>query len=268
MVPFKLVRIRLRLRKPPNYFAAVDRLESPGVELNYPYLAIPQRDEHYWTEKTQSYLARIGKQEAEGRTKALQSTWELIVRERILEAERQLQSAEATIKVAKEDALAAAQKQRDDLKKELDTLKAAVNKKDYKTFDEAWLQKDAYAADAYRLLADYKTPCLSCHQAGNLPYKAAQAPPLDLGWERLRPEWTLRWIASPRRMISYDTPMPQNFGRDIADAKGLSTLTHAYLGTPLQQVEATRDLLMAFPKVADMPVNRYYQPSAPQPGGK
>ena len=54
----------------------------------------------------------------------------------------------------------------------------------------------------------------------------------------------------------------------IGAAKGLSTLTHAYLGTPLQQVEATRDLLMAFPKVADMPVNRYYQPSAPQPGGK
>jgi len=251
-----------------NYFAAVDRMENPGEGLNYPYLAVPQRDELFWREKTQSYLGRIGKPEADERLKALQPSWELLMRERILEAERKLQNIEATVKVAKDDALATAQKQRDDLKKELDGLKTTLDKKDYKSLDEAWLEKDAYAADAYRLLANYNTPCLSCHQAGNLPFKAAQGPPLDLAWERLRPEWTLRWIASPDRMISYPTPMPQNFARNEVDARGNSKLTKAFLGTPIQQVEATRDLLMALPRIADMPVNRYYQPPSAASGGK
>ncbi|HEV3446526.1 MAG TPA: hypothetical protein VG099_17920, partial [Gemmataceae bacterium] len=89
-----------------------------------------------------------------------------------------------------------------------------------------------------------------------------------LAWERLRPEWTLRWLASPDRLISYPTPMPQNFARNAVDAKGNSTLTNAFPGTPMQQVEATRDLLLAFPKIADLPVNRYYQPSAASAGGK
>jgi len=250
-----------------NYFAAIDRMDNPAEGLNYPYLAVPQRDELFWQEKTQSYLGRIGKAETDARLKGLQPTWELLLHERILEAERKLQNAEATVKVAKDDALTTAQKQRDDLKKELDKLKAAADKKDFKSLDQAWLEKEAYPADAYRLLANYNTPCLSCHQAGNLPYKAAQGPPLDLAWERLRPEWTLRWLASPDRMISYPTPMPQNFARNAVDAKGNSTLTNAFPGTPMQQVEATRDLLMALPKIADLPVDRYYQPAA-SAGGK
>ena len=213
-------------------------------------------------------MARSRRQHTDQRLKAFQPSWELLLRERILETERKLQNVEAAVKVAKDDALATAQKQREDLKKELDTLKATADKKDFKPLDQTWLETEAYAADAYRLLANYNTPCLSCHQAGNLPFKAAQGPPLDLAWERLRPEWTLRWIASPDRLISYPTPMPQNFARNEVDARGNSKLTKAFLGTPIQQVEATRDLLMALPRIADMPVNRYYQPPSAASGGK
>ena len=52
------------------------------------------------------------------------------------------------------------------------------------------------------MLAVPGNQCLKCHKALNLP-ATAQYPPLDLAWERLRPEWTLRWLASPDRLISY-----------------------------------------------------------------
>src|SRR5205807_5273788 len=111
-------------------------------------------------------------------------------------------------------------------------LKAEVDKKNYTALNQEWAEKDAYAADAYRLLANYNTPCLSCHQVGNLPPKQAQGRSLNLTWDRLRPEWTLRWIANPDRMLSYPTPMPANFLADKKDDKGISTLTSDFIGTP------------------------------------
>jgi hypothetical protein len=99
-----------------------------------------------------------------------------------------------------------------------------------------------------------------------LPPKQAQAPPLELTAARLRPEWTLRWIANPERLISYPTPMPQNFQADRVDPKtNLSTLYAEFAGTPREQVTAVRDLLMILPKAAEMPENRNYRPP-PAPG--
>ncbi len=250
-----------------SYFAAVDRLNNPAEGLSYPYMAIPQRDEEYWRRATQTYVVRLGKQKAEERLKALRPTWEYMLQQQTDEAENNLQNAEAAVKTAKPEEKKDAEKLRDSLKLKLDQLKAQAQKKDFAELDKQWLERDAYAADAYRLLASYNTPCLSCHQIGNLPAKQAQGPPLDLTWERLRPEWTLRWIASPDRMLSYPTPMPQNFPRDQVDAKGNGSLYPEFVGTPREQLTAVRDILMIFPKVADMPVNRHYRPPVEGQGG-
>src|SRR5207237_340221 len=109
-------------------------------------------------------------------------------------------------------------------------IKTQLEKKDFQEFDKLWKERDAYAADAYRMLANYNNACLSCHQVGNLLPSQAQGPPLQLTAERLRPEWTLRWIANPDRLLSYPTPMPQNFAKNQVDAKGLSTAFTEYTG--------------------------------------
>src|SRR5439155_23109580 len=130
----------------------------------------------------------------------------------------QLKAREGILEAAQGHAVKDAQEQPDGNKEALRAPQAAPEEEDYQKLNEAWIEKDAYAADAYRLLANYNTPCLSCHAIGNIPPKQAQGPPLDLTWERLRPEWTLRWIANPERMISYPTPTPQNFPANKVDA--------------------------------------------------
>jgi len=239
-----------------NYFASVDKLGDPADGLNYPYSAIPQRDDHFWQDRTAQYVARLGKERVEERLKALQPTWEALLRDQVSEIERNLRGAEESIKTAKPDEKKAAEQLRDNLKKELDEAKERVKKRDFTTLNQNWLQKEAYATDAYRLLTNYNNPCMSCHQVANLPPKQAQGPSLNLSAERLRPDWTLKWIANPVRMLSYDSPMPANFLRDKVE-KGQSTLSSDFIGTPFEQAEAVRDILMMLPKVADMPVNRY-----------
>jgi mono/diheme cytochrome c family protein len=250
-----------------NYFAAVDRRNNPGEGLHYPYIPVPQRDDRFWQEQTEKYITRLGKQRVEERLRSLQPTWEFLLQQRVGETDRKLQSAEAAIKTAKEDERNAAIALRDSLKKELEEYKAQAAKKDYMALNRSWVERDAYAADAYRLLANYNTPCLSCHQVANLPPKQPQGPSLNLSAERLRPEWTMRWVANPDRMISYPTPMPQNFASNQVDSKGFSSLYPEFLGTPAEQVVAVRDILLALPKIADMPVNRYYRPPAGGEGG-
>ncbi len=120
-----------------------------------------------------------------------------------------------------------------------------------------WEQEGAYATDAYRLLSNYEV-CLGCHNVGSLKAKNPerdQGPPLDLSWQRLRPEWTARWIANPDRMISYPNPMPSNFTKD--------TKYHEFDGTQIEQIFAVRDVLMFFPKVTDLPTVRGMKPPSP-----
>jgi mono/diheme cytochrome c family protein len=152
------------------------------------------------------------------------------------------------------------QGRRDQLKKELTQLPEADRPKGgVEALLKQWETEGAYATDAYRLLTSYNTPCLGCHNVGNLPAKQprnAQGPPLDLAWLRLRPEWTARWIANPERMISYPTPMPANF------RKGKDRYPE-FDGDELQQLLAVRDVLMFFPKVVEMPANRAHKPAAP-----
>src|SRR5262249_10952586 len=121
-----------------------------------------------------------------------------------------------------------------------------------------WEEEGAYPTDAFRLLTNYNNACMGCHTVGNLKAKnpeSEQGPPLDLSWQRLRPEWTARWLANPERMISYSTPMPSNF-----------TLKDNYPefdGTRIEQIFAVRDVLLFYPKVVEMPANRAQKPPAP-----
>src|SRR5262249_34491358 len=42
-----------------NYFAAADRVNNPSEGLNYPYFAIPQRDENFLDTRSADYVARL-----------------------------------------------------------------------------------------------------------------------------------------------------------------------------------------------------------------
>jgi hypothetical protein len=102
---------------------------------------------------------------------------------------------------------------------------------------------------------------------------SAQGPSLNIAWERLRPEWMQLWLANPDRLITYPTPMPQNFPGDRIPGLEFITATppDAKAGTPearkgmLEQLTAVRDILSILPQVAEMPANRYYRPP---PGGE
>jgi len=246
-----------------NYFAAFDKINNPGEGLSYPYTAIPQQDEHYWQKQSQQYVADLGKEKIAQRLAALKPTWDQMLKEQMAELESKVQGAEGAIKTAKPDDKKAAENLRDTLKQQLEQLKNQATKKDYEALNKTWLQQEAYAADAYRLLTSYNTPCLSCHQVGSFPPKAAQGPPLTLAAERLRPEWMLRWLANPDRLISYPTPMPQNFAANEAPYPEFNVVDGpGRRPAPLQQAIAVRDVLMYFPKVAEMPANRYYRATA------
>src|SRR5262249_44111856 len=148
----------------------------------------------------------------------------------------------------------------DELRKELDKLQAEARQKDksgpfYQARREEW-QKNAYALDAFRLLGNYNL-CLKCHPVGRLDVDEAIGPRLDPVPQRLRPDWTQRWMASPQRLLIYPVgqhPMPQPFG------KGKLEYQETFAGSSMEQATAIRDVLMNLNQVADMPANRLYHP--------
>src|SRR5262249_53018377 len=102
---------------------------------------------------------------------------------------------------------------------------AAVDGADYPyDFDprtrESYLQSaDARHADrlgdALKILTDANF-CTKCHLLGDFEPTGsdrAKAPHLDEVYKRLRPEWTLRWVANPKRILPY-TGMPVNIPVD------------------------------------------------------
>ena len=94
---------------------------------------------------------------------------------------------------------------------------------------------------------------MKCHQVGDLPVKQSPiGPRLVLAQERLRPEWTQRWLASPQRLLIYPVgnhPMPQPFERNNPRFKelfdGLSAQRVAeaqkHVQDALAKVKAARD---------------------------
>jgi mono/diheme cytochrome c family protein len=253
-----------------NYFAAVDKSQNPSNGLVYPYNAIPQRDEDFWRKQTAEYVERLNKdKQYEKRLDQLQDTWNRLLSERIADAESAVKAAkEAQTKEKdadkKKELSATLDKATSDLD-ELQKIQRQIRKQDKKavrevSFVKDWEQEEAYAVDAFRLLTNYNNPCMGCHNVGALKAKnrkEEQGPPLDLAWQRLRPEWTERWIANPERLISYPTPMPANFRR-------VDPPYPEFDGTLIDQIRGVRDVLLYYPKVADMPANRYYRTA---PGG-
>ena len=78
-----------------------------------------------------------------------------------------------------------------------------------------------------------------------MPAKEQQGPLLSLAAERLRPEWTQRWMGNPQRFLHYTTIMPLNFKANAPDYQDV------FAGSSAEQIQAVRDFLMLYPQVAD-----------------
>lgn len=247
-----------------NYFAAVDRLENPGAGINYPYFPLPQVEVDFLPDKSAEYVQRLKEtNQYPKRVQELTPLWALMLTDQItdtkrlrdIEAKKAEQEKEPTLKQE-------AEKQRDALEKKLKELEEQESKKDYKSFEDSWAARQAYATDAYRSLVS--NACKQCHQIGSvLPGKGRneQGPPLNLSAGRLRPEWTRRLLGDPRRLV-LNIMMPQNFAPNqppnpalfVADPKKDVT------AQVQEQIDAVRDVLMILPQVQDLPVNKFYRP--------
>ena len=178
-----------------------------------------------------------------------------------------LPAAETAVKTAQtaEDKAPPAQKDaakqaRQDAEKERDALKKLLA--DLPAKEKS---PNAFAVDAYHLLtAGRAGACMQCHSVGPLEAKPSPyGPPMDILSDRLRPEWTERWLANPKRLLTYQSFMPANYPRvpSLAQEKD----QNLYPGMPLDHITALRDLLMIYPKVAGLTGIRDYRP--PQAAG-
>lgn len=251
-----------------NYFAAVDKVNDPAMGVTYPYLTVPQRQDEYLRQKTAEYVERLKKDEKQykQRLDEMNKVWDGLwktqgtegLKRQRAELEARMGEAEKARKDAenkKAETLAKqAEKEINDLKQQIEGLKDEGKQRDayLKSQLEQWTTRDAYLQDGYRLLASQSATeklCLNCHRLGNLGPPLPNGPQLDIAWERLRPEWTERWIANPLRFL-YRSPMPQNFPANK------TAMQELFLGNSLQQSIATRDALMNYPRLADLAVIR------------
>jgi cytochrome c2 len=101
-------------------------------------------------------------------------------------------------------------------------------------------------ADGLKIIVD-NNYCVKCHLLGDFEPTGsdrAKGPRLDLVYRRLRPEYTLNWIADPKRILPY-TAMPTNIPPDKPVSEAL------YHGTSVQQINGLVDLLMNFDRFLD-----------------
>jgi mono/diheme cytochrome c family protein len=176
-----------------------------------------------------------------------------------------------------------------DLKKDPDKAREAETKKALPEYVQRWKSNETYATDAYHLLVSRSTKdttCLKCHNIAENEASDRQGPTLFfrkdqmlfqtaaggsqqsegeayIASERLRPEWVQRWVAQPKRLHGYDTPMVQVFLKDPTDLqKRLFEADDKADPTKAQadRITALRDVLMNTPPVADLPPNRFYRP--------
>ena len=101
--------------------------------------------------------------------------------------------------------------------------------------------------------------CLQCHQVGSLApsEKDKQGPPLALASQRLRPNWVVNWVNQPQRFVPYSSLMPSYFSEKELKWQQIHT------GPALEQLDALRDVLLNYPRIADLPINRFYNPDLP-----
>src|SRR5439155_25038024 len=152
----------------------------------------------------------------EERRKELHDTWPRYLEARLTRTKQELESAKAAVKTAEEtkkDDAKAAQKR---IEEKVDRLEKLSKDKDfksdeYKAFEKQWRDEQVYAADAYKLVTDARSVCMTCHSVGDRVLADEKGPNLALVARRLRPEWTAQWIANPKRLFTYTPAMPQNF---------------------------------------------------------
>ena len=251
-----------------NYFGAADKTQNVGIGLTYPYVPIPQQQDSYLLQRTAEYVARLkSENQYETRKKDLQPYWESSLVAKKGEAEKKLQEAEERLKAAPDAAKPDAQKQRDEAKKLAEQFAEKVTKKDLSEFIREWETREAYLADASRLVA-HGNICLTCHNAAGRPGKENKGPNLDNVADRIRPDWGERWITNPMRFLHYTSIMPLNFKSTAKENQD------AFVGTSADQIQAARDFLMLYPTVRDWPILRArpvlgLTPAAPAaPGAK
>jgi mono/diheme cytochrome c family protein len=233
-----------------NYFGAVDRTQNVGIGLTYPYVPMPSREESYLQQRTAEYVARLkSSNKYDARLKELQTFFEeKLVQERVA-ADNKVKDAEVALKAAPEAGKADAQKTLDDAKKTADAAAQRVKDKKIDELVKDWETREAYLADAGRLVINNNL-CLTCHSVGGVQGKENKGPNLEQAGDRLRSDWTARWVTNPNRFLHYSSVMPINF---------LSTKTdhqEAFIGTSADQIQAVRDFLMMYPQIKDWPILR------------
>ena len=86
--------------------------------------------------------------------------------------------------------------------------------------------------------------CFNCHTRGEPPPdadKSQLAPNLELARTRLRPEWVVRWLTDPQKLMD-GTRMPQFWPPDD-NGKPTSPIPDAFNGDAMEQMKAIRDYL-------------------------
>lgn len=250
-----------------DYFAATNHMSNPGIGLTYPYLAAPEKESSYLTAKTAEYVARLKKNNVfDSRVKEMQPIWEQIAKDQLADAESRKKIAQVKLDEAKKknEGVDVAEKAVKDIDEEISRLRPALDARDFKAQQQQWEHKEAYIVDAFRLASSDQL-CLKCHQVGSVPGQENKGPSLAIAAERLRPDWSKRWVTSPQRFLHFNTVMPLNFKPGEKDNANL------FLGSDqqfsLDQITAVRDLFMNYPQVADWPVLKT-RPGAGTAGGK
>ena len=124
--------------------------------------------------------------------------------------------------------------------------------------EEKQRERDEYWGQAWQLVTSHRQACVGCHAvagrgaAGNPnDPNVIMGPNLGSVNSRLRPDWVLRFLSNPVRIIPY-TSMPQNFppNEPNAIAEELSP------GTSLEHIDAVRNVLMNYNNVFEMEVTK------------
>jgi mono/diheme cytochrome c family protein/nitrate reductase cytochrome c-type subunit len=237
-----------------NYFAGTSRQQNPGAGVSAEYLTVAQKDEDYWRHKTADYVARLkkDKKQYDARLEMLRPLWQDYLRRQHAEAEASLDAARQMVKDSPKETKEQKQRALDALEGYVKKLKKEVDDKDTSRLQNEWETRGAYAVDGYRLLTD-RNYCIQCHDVGNLrATQTAQGPNLDLAHERLRPEWTLRWVSNPMRLYTYKPNMPPPFKKNDPASPALFVGSSPEQAS-LEQTTATRDVMMDLPHLSKLP---------------
>jgi mono/diheme cytochrome c family protein len=186
----------------------------------------------------------------EARARDMVPIWEAIRKQELAEARAALKAAEKEAEVLPKDKREGTPQEQavQEAKKKVEALSAEIAKKEFSQLRRQWQTSEVYAEDGYRLLTSAQL-CLQCHSVGNVKSSNEQGPDLMLAARRLRPDWVEWWVAHPARMFPYVPVMPQNFKNEPDPIQWPSQ--DLFVGSPLQQVRASRDVLMDLRRVSD-----------------